>query len=149
MKRMYCDVFLEDYTTFEGDICITGNLYAGNDVTVLGKIDAIGSVIFEDRAEVSEYIESKEDIVLGDYAHAHMLKAGDDIVLGDNTDVTDIEAGRNVVLGDNVFTWDIDAKRDITVGYNVDLFDIKTKGSITLKDDSKTGFIKAKEIKHS
>ena len=51
-NRINADVYLPDNTHFVGDIIVTGNVIAVNNVTIEGSIDTKRNVYFGDNAKV-------------------------------------------------------------------------------------------------
>ena len=97
--RLNCHVFIPDETIFDGNIEITGDLIAGNNVVVRGDISVGGDVFFGDKADTFR-IEAGGDIVLGDGANISDIEAGSDIVLGERVNGYGFKA-----LGRRLFKW--------------------------------------------
>ena len=117
-KRINCHVFIKDGETFKGNICITGDCFAGDNVTIQGNVDAEGKGVF------------------GNNLRAGNIKTGDDLIIGDKGNTTalyDIESGGNIILGKNVNTGFITAKGDVTIDTGLNFYKINAGGQIYSK----------------
>jgi len=98
MERLDCHVFIPDDTFFEEEIIITGDLIAGNNVTVRANISVGGDVFFGDQADTYD-IEAGCDVILGDYADIYNIYAGSDVTIGEQCNIEDITYGENITIG--------------------------------------------------
>lgn len=135
MKRIDCDVFIKDNTDFDGSIFITGNLSAGNNVTVNGIIDVAGNVFFGDNADVNniyagggKYVDLVHPSVngyvrLGNNSEALDIDAEGDVEIGNSSVVFSIKSPYNdILIGDNsVIILLYDTNGDIFLGKNVEI----------------------------
>lgn len=95
---MWC-VYYKDGTYLKGDICITGNLCAGDNVTIDGIVDAAENVFFGDSADVGSVFAGGGNLVDD---KAHVATFGN-IEFGKNSNVSVIEAEGKVTMGEESY----------------------------------------------
>lgn len=121
VKRLDCSVFIKDNSHFHGDIRITGDLVAGDNVTVEGTIDVAGNVYF------------------GNYANVLRVYAGG----GENVDVLHDSTNGYVRFGKNSSIGEINAEGDVEIGEGSTAMLIESRYSdIILGDNSKIFMLK-------
>ena len=139
-NRINADVYLPDNTHFVGDIIVTGNVIAGNHVTIEGSIDTKRNVYFGDNAKVDMvfagggdqdiryYHVSCEGFVhFGKHADIDEIHTEGDVEIGEDSHVIIIDSPYDdIIIDDNSSVGLIRATtREIILGSNVSVRDVQ------------------------
>ena len=122
-NRIHADVYLPDNTHFIGDIVVTGNVIAGNHVTIEGSIDTKRNVYFGDNAKVDRVLAGGGD---QDIRYYHVSCEGF-VHFGKHADIEEINTEGEVEIGEDSNVIIIDSPYD----------------DIIIDDNSSVGLIRA------
>ena len=122
-NRINADVYLPDNTHFIGDIVVTGNVIAGNHVTIEGSIDTKRNVYFGDNAKVDMVFAGGGD---QDIRYYHVSCEGF-VHFGKHADIEEIHTEGEVEIGEESHVIIIDSLYD----------------DIIIDDNSRVGLIRA------